>query len=71
MKGSSKQIQNIFFQSPMVRLSHWKKTFFLITDASNIAISAALFQEDKGKLLLLAYFSKSLKPSGKKILHSS
>ena len=53
----------------MVRLPDWNKTFFLNTDASNIAIAGTLLQEHEGKLLPIAYFSKSLKPSEKNILH--
>ena len=60
-----KKIQDIFFRSPMVRLPDWDKTFFLNTDASNIAIGAAILQEHEGKLLPIAYFSKSLKSSEK------
>lgn len=50
----------------MVRLPDWYKTFYVNTDASNIAIDGTLLQEYDEQLLPIAYFSKSLKQSDKR-----
>ena len=50
----------------MVCLPERNKTFYVNTDASKTAIAGVLLQEHDKKLLPVAYFSKSLKPSEKR-----
>ncbi|GBO46945.1 Transposon Tf2-9 polyprotein [Araneus ventricosus] len=58
-----KQLQDVFFTKPFVRLPDWDKPFVLNTDASGQAISGILLQEHEGKLHPISYYRENLSNS--------
>ena len=60
------QIKKDLTEAPVLAMPNNKGHMVLVSDTSKIACGSALYQEQKGRYRLIAYFSKKLPPSAQR-----
>jgi len=59
-QASFESLKTALFEAPVLQVSDFEKDFVLVTDASDIAVSAVLNQRVNGQLAPVAFYSKLL-----------
>jgi hypothetical protein len=57
-QASFEALKGALFEAPVLQVPNFEKDFVLVTDASDIAVSAVLNQRVNGELAPVAYYSK-------------